>query len=145
MNLENIIFQIRKLNLDEIADLSKELLKLDLENIYANLKDQSYTFFYFSMAMARLKKDYEDLVVDLNQLKFKVRKEVEEATPQKKLTEKYLESFVEAHPDVVKLYKKINEYDSQLEIFKGLVKALEQRRDMIVQMSSNRRAETKLQ
>lgn len=143
MNLESIIHHIRKLNLDEISDLTKELLKLDLENIYANLKDQSYTFFYFSMAMARLKKDHEDLLVDLNQLKFKVRKEVEEAS-QKKLTEKYLEGFVDSHPDVVKLYKKVNEYDSQLEIFKGLVRALEQRRDMIVQMSSNRRAEIKL-
>ena len=144
MNLENIIVNIRKLNLDEISDLSKKLLELDLDNVYIHLKDQSYTFFYFSMCMAKLNKDYRDILIDLNKIKFEIRKKEEEST-QKKLTEKYLEAFVEAHPDVILQQKRVNDYDCQLEIFKGLVRALEQRRDMLVQMSSNKRAEIKLQ
>jgi len=143
MNLDAIILNIRKLNLDEIADLSKKLLELDLDNVYIHLKDQSYVFFYFSMAMAKLNKDYEDLLVDLNKIKFETRQK-EEETKQKKLTEKYLEAFVDAHPDIIRQQKKVNEYNCQLEIFRGLVKSLEQRRDMVVQMSSNKRAEIKL-
>ncbi len=144
--LTQLITSIRQLDIDGVADLSKKLLDLDLGKVGSNLTSQSYTYFFFSTVLAKIKKEYNDAQIELDTISHKVRKdEISNLEVQrKKSTEKYLDSCVLAHPEVVNIREKLNDLDCQYEFCKALTKALEQRKDMLVQMSSNQRAELKL-
>lgn len=144
--LTQLTESIRKLDLEEVSTLAKKLLDLDLGHVSSSLTSQSYSFFFFSTALARIKKDYNDCQIDLDKTSFRVRTEESERleTLRKKVTEKYLDSYVLAHPDVVNIRTRLNDLDCQYEFCKALTRALEQRKDMLVQMSANNRAEMKL-
>lgn len=145
-DLTLIADSVKKLDLTQVNELCKKLLELDLEKVTSSLASQSYTFFFFSTVLSLLKKETEDCVVDLNTTMHQVREREQKNLEQqrKKVTEKYLESFVQADHDVIEVKRRLNDLECKQEICKSLVKALEQRRDMLIQMSSNRRAETKL-
>ena len=61
-----------------------------------------------------------------------------------KLTAKDLDDLVLADDSFVVAQKEVNEATFKYELLKGLVKALEQKKDMLQQVSANKREEIKL-
>ena len=131
------------MNLDDVFELSKEFLDVNPDDLESALVSQSRLYFLFNVAYVKSKKEYEKALAEFGRVSFQIREEAEKNVT-KKLTEKYIESYVNSSEKIIEAKNKISELESQLELVKGLLKALEQRRDMIVQLSSNKRAETKL-
>ena len=65
-------------------------------------------------------------------------------SPLKKLTAKDLDDIVESTSEYAVYTKSVTDASFQYTLLKGLVSALEHKKDMLVQLSSNRRAETNL-
>jgi len=62
----------------------------------------------------------------------------------KKITDKNLEAIVTADADISALKQDYNNLTTRYSLLKSLVTALDQKKDMLIQLSSNQRAETKL-
>ncbi len=143
MNFSELFESIKNMNLEQALEISKHILKIDPENLEPVLSNQAHLFFFFTVALAKIKKEYEFALAEFGRTTYEVREEAEK-NPTRKTTEKYLEIVINSNDRIIKEKKQISELENQLEIMKGLLKSLEHRRDMIVQMSSNKRAETKL-
>jgi hypothetical protein len=61
-----------------------------------------------------------------------------------KYTAKDLDDYVMAHPDYFLLVETANDAQFKYSLIKGLVQSLDQKKDMLVQLSANSRAETNL-
>ena len=93
--------------------------------------------------MSISKKNLDDANLELTTYTAQTRKERKEGSMAKQ-TAKDLDDFVESS-DEYKLYNgKVNEAQFKYTLLKGLVSSLEHKKDMLVQLSSNRRAETNL-
>ena len=71
------------------------------------------------------------------------RKEKKASTVAKQ-TAKDLDDFVESTSEYAVYTEKVNEASFKYTLLKGLVSSLDHKKDMLVQLSSNRRAETNL-
>ena len=71
------------------------------------------------------------------------RKEKKNSSTTKQ-TAKDLDDFVMSEPEFALYTKKVNDAQFKYTLLKGLVSSLEHKKDMLVQLSSNRRAETNL-
>lgn len=103
--------------LAEIASAEYEMQKFDLSVLKANLD----------------KKKREDLKANLEKAKEKGSKE--------KVTEAMVESAIQSDGKFCQISRELIETGRQYGILKALVKALEQRKDMLIQMGSTRRQE----
>lgn len=131
------------MDIEQAIDLSKHFLKIDTENLEPYLANQAHLFFFFTVAFTKVKKEYEIALAESGRTYFRVREEAEKITT-KKITEKYIEAYVNSNTEIIEEKRILSNLENQMEVLKGLLKSLEHRRDMIVQLSSNKRAETKL-
>ena len=61
-----------------------------------------------------------------------------------KATDKYLEAYVISQPEYRELHEKVVTQNFKLNLITNLVQSLEQKKDMLVQLSANSRAETQI-
>jgi hypothetical protein len=123
--------------------LSDELLKFDDHTVELELSKQASLYSYYHALMAYAKKELTDVETEQNRYMAVLRKSLrEEATS--KLTAKDLDDAVFADQKLTEHQSHVNELSFRYELLKGLVKALEQKKDMLQQVSANKREETKL-
>jgi len=82
--------------------------------------------------------------LELTKFTAQTRKDQKMSSFPKKLTAKDLDDIVESTPDFTVYTKSVNDASFKYTLLKGLVSALDHKKDMLVQLSSNRRAETNL-
>jgi len=122
-----------------IANAITEIEKDDLEH---ELLVQARMYSYWCGLLNRAKKDYD---------KAKRLLESTEAVAKNtllkegsKLSDKKLESLIKSEETYIKKQEGLERAAEKLGYFQSLVKALEHRKDMLVQISSNRKTELKL-
>ena len=93
--------------------------------------------------MALAKKDVEKKNLRLTNYCSTARKERKE-TASTKQTAKDLDDFVESSLDFELMTTELIDAQFKYSLLKGLASSLEQKKDMLIQISSNRRAETNL-
>ena len=130
-------------NWDNYKEISEAISKVNQNQIETEMAHQASMYSYYHGLMASAKHEYNDLNTDVNALTAKLRAGHKNASSVK-LTAKDLDDLVMSDEAYIKASKDLNEASFRYEILKGLCRALEHKKDMIVQMSSNRRAETKL-
>ncbi len=104
---------------------------------YASL----YSTYYALMVTAKLITDQDS--TNLTSEMARVRYESKSGS-SKKLTARDLDDLVEINEGIKRLTCVCQESSYKYNLLKGLIKAMEAKKDMLIQSSSNRRAETKL-
>jgi hypothetical protein len=128
---------------DNYKDISDALVKFDGSNIDDEMQRQASLYSYYHGLMIAAKKMVNDLDADLTRLSAKLRSGYKMSSTTK-LTAKDLDDLVLADDSFVVAQKEVNEATFKYELLKGLVKALEQKKDMLQQVSANKREEIKL-
>jgi hypothetical protein len=123
--------------------LCDRLTKIDKYQLEDELKRQSSIYAYYSGAMIIAKQRMDQLEVQIEQKSASVRLAAVDSS-DKKITDKNLEAIVTADPDISSLKQDYNNLTTRYSLLKSLVTALDHKKDMLIQLSSNQRAETKL-
>ena len=125
---------------DEIA---ANIAKIDPTNIDEELQRQALTYsnYYGLMALCKGKLRDEELDLEVFDARTKHDEYTRKTEAGEKITEKIMEAFVFSRPDYKNFVKQVSNRKSQHEMLKGLVGSLSQRKDALIQISSNARAE----
>ena len=114
--------------------LSDEMVKLP--NIYVQ--------WYQLLARARKKVDIRNGELSKISAELNRERQTTYSNKGKKATAKDLESYVASHPSFVECNRRVYEAREVYEMIKSVVNAISHKKDMLVQLNSDRRAETKL-
>lgn len=128
---------------DNYKQISEAISEINQNEMEREMAHQPSMYSYYHGLMASAKHEHNDLQTDVNALTAKLRAGHKNASSVK-LTAKDLDDLVMSDEAYITASKDLNEASFRYEVLKGLCRALEHKKDMIVQMSSNRRAETKL-
>jgi hypothetical protein len=128
---------------DNYKDITEELTRVNLVDLDGEMARQATIYSYYYGLMSAAKSDANKLESDLHRLMGVLRSGFK-ASSSTKLTAKDLDDLVLSSPEYDKASSEVRELNFKYEILKGLTRALEHKKDMLVQLSSNRRAETKL-
>ena len=123
-----------------IADNVTQFDKHEIDN---ELARQASVYSYYQGLLSLAKRALDDANLTLTQYTALTRKEKKEASSVKQ-TAKDLDDFVESRDTFLVYSKAVNDAQFKYTLLKGLVSSLEHKKDMLVQLSSNRRAETNL-
>jgi adenine C2-methylase RlmN of 23S rRNA A2503 and tRNA A37 len=93
--------------------------------------------------MSVAKREMKYIQIEIDESMASLRREAKNNTV-KKLTAKDLDDIVFSNEDIREKQKKLNDATFKYELLKGLVRSLEQKKDMLQQVSANKREEIKL-
>jgi hypothetical protein len=122
--------------------ISDAVVKFDEANIENEMYSQASMYSYYHGLMSLAKKFTNDLEADNVRLASKLRSNYKNT--HSKLTAKDLDDLVFADEEYNAALRTLNAATFKYELLKGLVRALEQKKDMLQQVSANKREETKL-
>ena len=130
-------------NWDNFRELSDSLAEVNSHDLDTVLSEQASLYSYYSGLMAAAKRKLGSLEANLNRLSGSVRSSLKKGSSVK-LTAKDLDDLVFCDEEYISKNDEVIEATFHYDVLKGLCRALEHKKDMLVQLSSNRRAETKL-
>ena len=128
-------------NYVDVADAATQFDKNEIDNEMAR---QASVYSYYQGLLSISKKALDEANLELTKFTAQTRKDQKMNSPLKKLTAKDLDDIVESTSEYAAYTKSVTDASFQYTLLKGLVSALEHKKDMLVQLSSNRRAETNL-
>ena len=144
MNKATSILQtLEELTWENYVDVTDAITQFDKFEIDNEMMSQASIYSYYQGMLSLAKRGLDDANLDLTKYMATARKEKKESTSAKQ-TAKDLDDFVESSEQYALYTKQVNEANFKYTLLKGLVSALEQKKDMLIQLSSNRRAETNL-
>jgi len=141
---QNLLEALEDLTWSNYVDIADAITKFDKHEIDNELARQASIYSYYQGLLSISKKTLDDANLKLTKFIAETGKEKKQRSYPKKLTAKDIDNFVESTPEFLEYSKEVNEASFKYTLLKGLVGALEQKKDMLVQLSSNRRAETNL-
>lgn len=133
-------------NWDSFSEVRDAAVKIDQFSISDELATQAYKYTFYHGLMVSAKKELDIANHELETYSSQIRKQEQERrlSENLKTTEKILDAFVLSDIHCQDLKSKVINLTFKVGLMKGLVSALEQRHDMLIQLSSNMRAETNL-
>ena len=141
--MTNIQELLADFNWDNYRELSDSLTAINLVDLDNELARQATIYSYYNGLMSAAKSELSDLEAELNRLSGTVRSNLKRGSSVK-LTAKDLDDLVFCDDTYILQNELVNQASFRYDVLKGLCRALEHKKDMLVQISSNRRAETKL-
>ena len=141
--MEDLTVLLEDFTWENYKDISDAVVKFDEFNIDNEMFRQASIYSYYYGLMGAAKKRMNDLDTELVRLSSTLRRDYKAGTTTK-LTAKDLDDLVFADSTYQQAVSEVNDATFKYELLKGLVRALEQKKDMLVQLSSNKRAEIKL-
>ncbi len=134
----------RDFTFDNFVELANTICSIDRTDVIGELTDcpRLFTYFHGLMSIAKSELDeYKRKQKDqINYLKIEKRKD----PGPHKITDRYLESYADNDDTVRALGVKIVGAEKKYGWCKGIVDGLMQKRDMLVQLSANNRAEANM-
>jgi len=144
MNKAKILLEsLDDLTWENYVDIADAITSYDKHNIDDEMTKQASIYSYYQGLLSVAKKSLDDSNLDLTKFMAQTRKEKKSSTAAKQ-TAKDLDDFVESTPEYGVYNERVNECSFKYTLLKGLVSSLDHKKDMLVQLSSNRRAETNL-
>ena len=139
----DLLEALEDLTWENYVDIADAATQYDKHNIDDEMAKQASIYSYYQGLLSVAKKRLDDANLTLTKYTAQARKEQKSATTVKQ-TAKDLDDFVESSPEFAVYTTGVNEASFKYTLLKGLVSALEHKKDMLVQLSSNRRSETNL-
>lgn len=144
MNKSEILIEVLEdLTWDIYPELVDKLMKFNRSTIDDEIERQAsiYSYYYGLMCVAKRKVDEYDQ--DATRAAANARRDAKFST-KSKLTAKDLDDVAFADPIYEKALENLRDYREKYGMLKGIVSSLEQKKDMLIQLSANARAETNL-
>jgi hypothetical protein len=125
------------------VNLCNELTSIDETDIEGELSKQSTLYSYFTGLLAYADNEVDKFETFYNQLESMTKESLYSAST-KKLTVAQMESAIGSNEELYSQRLKLIGLEYKAKLFSGLVRSLSQRKDMLVQISSNKKAENKM-
>ena len=140
---QNLLEALEDLTWENYVDIADSVTQYDKHEIDTEMARQASIYSYYQGLLSVAKNRLDEANLSLTKFSAIARKE-KKSTSTTKQTAKDLDDFVMSEPDFALYTKKVNDAQFKYTLLKGLVSSLEHKKDMLVQLSSNRRAETNL-
>ena len=124
--------------------IGKELSNIDRENINGELAQHPVLFQQYVALVALSKRQLDEISADLNLITSRLRKEHKTRTFPNKMTAKDLDDLVFSDAEYTAAADKVTAANHKYLMVKGMVSAMEHKKDCLIQLSSNSRQETRL-
>ena len=128
---------------ESYKEISDSLMQFDEDALDDEIRKFSSLYSSYNAMLSKGKEVLSDEEQELTISESKVRSSAKSES-RTKLTAKDLDDLVEVSDLVISKRRKVRKAKSKYDLLRGLVKALEAKKDMLIQASSNRRAESKL-
>lgn len=135
---------IKDFTLEQYQDLVKELSVIDRESVEQELVNFTVYFSYYYGLLVRSKKLYDNVVFEMEILNSSIYNELMKAPRDKKLGVEAIKSLVNEDKRISELNKVLLNCEEIYGLMKGVCQTLDHKKDMLVQLSANKRMETKL-
>jgi len=133
-----------ELDWDNYVAVADAATKFSMVEIETELARQASIYSYYQGMLSLAKKNLDAAKLELTRFCATERKREKGNRAGTKITAKDLDDLVESSDGFFAYNKAQNDCEFKYTLLKGLTSALEQKKDMLVQLSSNRRAETNL-
>jgi hypothetical protein len=140
---QNLLEALEDLTWENYVDIADSVTQYDKHEIDTEMARQASIYSYYQGLLSVAKNRLDEANLTLTKFCAVARKEKKNASTTKQ-TAKDLDDFVMSEPEFALYTKKVNDAQFKYTLLKGLVSSLEHKKDMLVQLSSNRRAETNL-
>ena len=132
----------RNLTIGEYYELQKQAVAFDDNNIEEEMTKQASNYAQYHALLMIGKRELDTAMRELDRVSAQLSQEYRKTAA--KATAKAVEDYVFCHPDYVEQRRVMDDISFRYGLLKGLVKAIEQRKDMLQQCSANKREESKL-
>ena len=134
---------INKLDIDTYNEICQGITKIDRSNMDVELSRHASHYSYYSAMQDLCKKKVDDKNLELTMYMAQTRKERTEEGKglAKKPTAKDLDDYVLSQDEYGRICREVNELTLKYNMLKSLVQSLGQKKDLLVQLSANMRAE----
>ena len=141
--MHELIESLEDFTWENYKDISDALVKFNEYEVENEMFRQASIYSYYYGLMGMAKKMVNERSLQLTRYQAKLRKEAKFQS-KTKLTAKDLDDLVLSEDQYQARQTLLDEATFKYELLKGLVRALEQKKDMLQQVSANKREETKL-
>ena len=126
--------------------LSTEICAINENNLSDEMVKLPNIYVQWYQLLARARKRVDIRSAELSRLSAELTRECQTTYSKqgKKATAKDMDSYVAAHDDFAKSNRETYDAREVYEMIKAVVNAISHKKDMLVQLNSDRRAETKL-
>jgi len=140
----NILQAYEDFTWENFTLIGKELSKIDRENINGELVQHPTLFQQYISLMGLARKQLDVATADLNLITSRLGEEYRSRNYPRKVTAQHLNELVGKDDEYVEAVAKVTEANHRYLMVKGMVSAMEHKKDCLIQLSSNSRQETKL-
>jgi len=141
--MHELIESLEDFTWENYKDISDALVTFNEYEVENEMFRQASIYSYYYGLMGMAKKMVSERNLALTRFMSQLRKEAK-ASSSVKLTAKDLDDLVFADEQYFQRQTSVDDATFKYELLKGLVRALEQKKDMLQQSSANKREETKL-
>lgn len=141
--MQELIESLDDFSWENYKDISDALVRFSDHAVEDEMLRQASIYSYYYGLMSLAKRQLSEHSVELTRYAANLRK-LTKTESSSKLTAKDLDDIVFGDTYYTELQSNVNESTFKYEMLKGLVRALEQKKDMLQQVSANKREETKL-
>lgn len=139
---------LESLDLEKYIEIVEELSKINREDIEDELTQFSAYFSYYYGLQVKAKRNLDKAVFALDNYRSGVKTDIRKTTTRldsgSKLTVEALNDMVNSKDDVKDLNSEVSRNEEIYGLMKGICLTLEHKKDMLVQLSANKRQEIKL-
>ena len=131
---------------DSYMDITKKYIAISEHNFQEAMSNHPSTFAFFAGVMAYAKNEVDRANLMLETREAEVREARREELFQKgqKATDRALDAYLKTQPELQTLQKGITAKAHKYNLSKNIVSSLDHQKDIIIQLSANKRAEAKL-
>jgi len=140
---QTLIAAYDDLTWENYVDIADSITTFDKHAIDDEMTRQASVYSYYQGLLSIAKKALDEASLCLTTYTAMARKNQKGATVAKQ-TAKDLDDYVESSEEFKDFSLVVTEAQFKYTLLKGLVSALDHKKDMLVQLSSNRRSETKM-
>ena len=131
---------------EDYMKISKDYLSLDESNVEEALLRHTSIYAFFSSVLTHAKrvKDLKSITLETSEAKDMNSKRELALQAGEKITQGALNTYILMVPELVELREGVVDADTKYNLSRNIVSALDHQKDLLVQLSANKRAEMKL-
>ena len=127
-------------------DITKKYIAISEHNFQEAMGNHPSTFAFFAGVMAYAKKEVDraNLLFETREAEAREARRSELLQKGQKATDRALDAYLKTQPELQTLQKGITSKAHKYNLSKNIVSSLDHQKDIIIQLSANKRAEAKL-